>query len=131
MSYIFDLRGPSVAVDTACSSGLVAIHLAMQSLRNRECDAALAGGVNLILTPEITIAFSKARMLSADGHCRPFDAGANGYVRGEGSAMLLFKRLTDAVATGTTCGRSCAAARSIRMEERRESRHPVVWRNRQ
>jgi acyl transferase domain-containing protein len=73
LSYIFDLRGPSVAVDTACSSGLVAIHLAMQALRNRECDAALAGAVNLILTPEVTIAFSKARMLSADGHCGDAD----------------------------------------------------------
>ena len=64
VSYILDLRGPSLSVDTACSSGLLGVHLAVQSLRNRECDAALAGGVNLILSPETTIAFSKARMLS-------------------------------------------------------------------
>jgi myxalamid-type polyketide synthase MxaB len=78
VSYVLDLRGPSIAVDTACSSGMVGIHLAVQSLRNRECEAALAGGVNLILTPETTIAFSKAQMLSRDGLCRPFDAAANG-----------------------------------------------------
>ena len=100
LSYILDLRGPSVAVDTACSSGLIGVHLAVQSLRNRECDAALAGGVNLILSPETTIAFSKARMLSPDGHCRPFDAGANGYVRGEGCGIILLKRLTDALRDG-------------------------------
>lgn len=100
LSYILDLRGPSVAVDTACSSGLIGVHLAVQSLRSRECDAALAGGVNLILTPETTIAFSKARMLSADGQCRPFDAAANGYVRGEGCGILVLKRLTEAVRDG-------------------------------
>jgi len=100
VSYILDLRGPSLSVDTACSSGLLGVHLAVQSLRSRECDAALAGGVNLILSPETTIAFSKARMLSPDGHCRPFDAGANGYVRGEGCGMIVLKRLTDAVRDG-------------------------------
>ncbi len=100
ISYIFDLKGPSFIVDTACSSALVALHSAVLSLRNRECDAALAGGVNLILSPEVTLAFSKARMLSSDGKCRPFDAGANGYVRGEGCALILIKRLTDAVKAG-------------------------------
>ena len=100
LSYLFDLHGPSLAVDTACSSGVVALHLAAQSLRNKECTAAIAGGVNLILTPETTIAFSKARMLSPDGHCRPFDASANGYVRGEGCGMLVLKRLTDATRDG-------------------------------
>jgi acyl transferase domain-containing protein/thioesterase domain-containing protein/acyl carrier protein len=100
LSYVLDLHGPSLAIDTACSSGLVGVHLAVQSLRRRECDAALAGGVNLILTPETTIAFSKARMLSPDGRCRPFDAGANGYVRGEGCAIVVLKRLTDAVRDG-------------------------------
>lgn len=100
LSYVFDFRGPSYAVDTACSSALVALHGAVQSLRNRECDAALAGAVNLILTPEVTIAFSKARMLSSDGVCRPFDKSANGYVRGEGCGLLLIKRLSDAVRDG-------------------------------
>ncbi len=100
ISYIMDLRGPSLAVDTACSSGLVGVHLAVQSLRNGDCDAAIAGAVNLILSPEVTIAFSKARMLSPSGQCRPFDAAANGYVRGEGCGMLVLKRLTDATRDG-------------------------------
>ena len=74
LSYIFDFHGPSAAVDTACSSSSLAIHFAVESLRRGESDAALAGGVNMILTPETTIAFSKARMLSPEGKCRPFDA---------------------------------------------------------
>ena len=97
LSYILDLHGPSVSIDTACSSSSMAIHLAVESLRRRECDAAIAGGVNAILTPETTIAFSKARMLSPDGRCRPFDASANGYVRGEGCGLVVLKRLQDAL----------------------------------
>jgi len=100
ISYLFDLRGPSFIVDTACSSALVAIHNAAASLRNGESDAAIAGGVNLILTPETTIAFSKARMLSPDGDCRPFDHAANGYVRGEGCGLVLLKRMSDATRDG-------------------------------
>ncbi len=100
VSYILDLRGPSIAVDTACSSGFVALHQAVQELRTGTCDAALAGGVNMIISPEVTIAFSKARMLSPTGHCRPFDASADGYVRGEGCAIVVLKRLTDALADG-------------------------------
>ncbi|NND95881.1 MAG: SDR family NAD(P)-dependent oxidoreductase, partial [Pirellulaceae bacterium] len=100
ISYLFDLQGPSFIVDTACSSGLVAIHSAAVSLLRGESDAAIAGAVNLILSPETTIAFSKARMLSPDGHCRPFDGGANGYVRGEGCALVMMKRLADAQADG-------------------------------
>jgi len=100
LSYVFNFHGPSMAIDTACSSALVAVHLAVQSLRNHECDAALAGGVNLILTPEVTIAFSKARMLSASGRCRPFDAAADGYLRGEGCGIIVLKRLTDAARQG-------------------------------
>src|SRR5258708_2812648 len=76
LSYLLDLQGPSVAVDTACSSSLVAVHLACQSLRARECDLALAGGVNLILSPQASITFSRARMLAPDGRCKTFDAQA-------------------------------------------------------
>jgi acyl transferase domain-containing protein/NADPH:quinone reductase-like Zn-dependent oxidoreductase/thioesterase domain-containing protein/acyl carrier protein len=100
LSYIFDLHGPSAAIDTACSSSSLSIHFAVESLRRGESDAALAGGVNMILTPETTIAFSKARMLSPEGKCRPFDAEANGYVRGEGCGLVLLKRLADAQRDG-------------------------------
>ena len=98
ISFLLGLNGPSLAVDTACSSSLVAVNLACQSLRNGECDAVLAGGVNLILTPSITINFCKARMLSPDGSCKAFDAAADGYVRGEGGGMIVLKRLSDALA---------------------------------
>jgi len=100
LSYFYDFRGPSMAVDTACSSSLVATHLACQSLRNSESDLALAGGVNLILTPELTITFSQARMLSPDGHCKTFDASADGYVRGEGCGVVVLKRYSDALRDG-------------------------------
>ncbi len=100
LSYIFDFHGPSASVDTACSSSSLAIHLAVESLRRGESDAALAGGVNMILTPETTIAFSKARMLSPEGVCRPFDARADGYVRGEGCGLVFLKRLADAQRDG-------------------------------
>jgi len=100
LSYVFGLRGPCVAIDTACSSSLVALHLACQSLRAGECDMALAGGVNVMLSPELSITFSKARMLAPDGRCKTFDAAANGYVRGEGAGVVVLKRLSDAVAAG-------------------------------
>ena len=100
LSYLLGLHGPSVAIDTACSSSLVAVHLACQSLRLRECDAALAGGVNLILAPEININFSKARMMAPDGRCKTFDAAADGYVRGEGCGVVVLKRLSDAIKDG-------------------------------
>lgn len=100
LSYIFDLRGPSMAIDTACSSSLVAAHLACQSLRSGESDLGLVGGVNLILTPELTITFSQARMLSPDGRCKTFDASADGYVRGEGCGVVILKRYSDALRDG-------------------------------
>ncbi len=100
LSYTFDLRGPSMAIDTACSSSLVAVHLAMQSLRRGDADLALAGGVNLILSPELTITFSQARMMAPDGRCKTFDARADGYVRGEGCGIVVLKRLSDALRDG-------------------------------
>lgn len=100
ISYLFDFHGPSMAVDTACSSALVAVHLACQSLWNGESTVALAGGVNIILSPEITIAFTKAGMMSADGRCKTFDAAADGYVRSEGAGVVLLKPLAAALAEG-------------------------------
>jgi len=100
LSYFLGLHGPSLAVDTACSSSLVAVHLACQSLRQRECDLALAGGVNLILKPENSVATSRAHMLSSDGRCKTFDASADGYGRGEGCGVVVLKRLSDAVRDG-------------------------------
>src|SRR5438552_12925077 len=89
ISYLFDFRGPSMAVDTACSSSLAAAHLACQSLARGESDVALVGGVNLILSPAITIGFSKLKAMAADGRCKPFDARAAGYVRGEGAGVVV------------------------------------------
>ena len=98
IAYVFGFQGPAIAVDTACSSSLVALHLACRSLRHRECDLALAAGVNLLLSPELSVTFSGAGMLSADGRCRTFDAAAAGYVRGEGGGVVVVKRLADAIA---------------------------------
>ncbi|MBB4765017.1 type I polyketide synthase [Amorphoplanes digitatis] len=100
LAYLLDLRGPAVSVDTACSSSLVSVHLACQSLRSGECDLALAGGVNVILSPLATVGFSQFGMMSPDGRCRTFDAAANGFVRGEGCGMVVLKRLSDALAGG-------------------------------
>lgn len=102
LSYLLGLKGPSLAIDTACSSSLVAVHLACQHLRLGECDQALAGGVHLLLSPETTVAFAKTRMLSPDGRCKSFDAGTDGYGRGEGCGMIMLKRLADAQRHGDT-----------------------------
>lgn len=100
LSYLLGLEGPSLAVDTACSASLVAIHLACQSLRSGESELALAGGVNLILSPETHIAFSRARMMAPDGRCKTFDAAADGYGRGEGCGVVVLRRLSDALRRG-------------------------------
>ncbi|MBV8416370.1 MAG: acyltransferase domain-containing protein, partial [Verrucomicrobia bacterium] len=97
LSYFYDWRGPSMAVDTACSSSLTATHLACRNLQNGECDLALAGGVNLILTPHWSVCFARAGMLAPDGRCKTFDARADGYVRGEGCGLIILQRLQDAV----------------------------------
>lgn len=102
ISYVFGLQGPSISIDTACSSSLVAMHLAVQSLRNKECDMALVGGTNAILTPEITVALSKYNFMAPDGRCKAFDASADGFVRSEGCGVVVLKRLSDAQADGDT-----------------------------
>ncbi|MDP3718284.1 MAG: SDR family NAD(P)-dependent oxidoreductase [Acidobacteriota bacterium] len=100
LSYFFGFRGPCVSMDTACSSALVAVHSACQSLRTGESDMALAGGVNHLLLPEMSVNFAKAHMLAPDGRCKAFDARADGYVRSEGCGVVVLKRLSSAMAAG-------------------------------
>ncbi|NBF05666.1 SDR family NAD(P)-dependent oxidoreductase [Pseudomonas sp. Fl5BN2] len=103
ISHVLGLHGPSITLDTACSSSLVAVHLACAALRAGECDIAIVGGVNVVLSPISTAAECRAHMLSASGRCRPFDDSADGFVRGEGCGVVVLQRLSDAT----------AAARSI------------------
>lgn len=100
LSYFYDLRGPAFTIDTASSASLAAVHLACQSLQSGESSLALAGGVNLILSPELSQCFEAAGMLSTDGRSRSFDVDASGYVRSEGCGIVVLKRLSDAVADG-------------------------------
>ncbi|BAZ08809.1 beta-ketoacyl synthase [Calothrix sp. NIES-4071] len=100
LSYTLDLRGPSLVVETSCSSSLVAVHLACQSLHTRESNLCLVSGVSLILSPESNIIFSHAQMMAPDDRCKTFDASANGYVRGEGCGVIVLKRLTEALRDG-------------------------------
>lgn len=100
ISYQFDFKGPSVAVDTACSSALVAVSQACQAIWSGECEAALAGGVNALITPHSSVGFSKANMLSPSGKCFAFDARADGYVRGEGAGLVFLEPLSKAIETG-------------------------------
>ncbi|GAA1949559.1 beta-ketoacyl synthase N-terminal-like domain-containing protein [Amycolatopsis minnesotensis] len=100
LSYVLDLRGPSVAVDSACSSSLTAVHLAVQSLRSGETGAALVGGANLLLGPGVTTSFDEMGISSADGRCKPFSHDADGIARAEGAGMVVLKRLSDAVEAG-------------------------------
>ncbi len=100
LSYFLGAHGPAVVLDTACSSSLVTVHLACQSLRKRESDQALVAGVNLMLSPENSVATSRWGMLAPDGRCKTFDASADGYVRSEGCGVVVLKRLSDAVRDG-------------------------------
>ncbi|WP_443053149.1 type I polyketide synthase [Streptomyces sp. FXJ1.172] len=100
LSYFFGLRGPSLTVDTACASSLTATHLAVEGLRSGSCDIALAAAVNCLHNPRIFVMFSHANMLAPDGRCKTFDEDADGYVRAEGCAVLVLKRLSDAQRDG-------------------------------
>ena len=102
LSYFLNLHGPSLAIDTACSASLVALHYARHSLQQGECRLALVGGVNLILSPTVTVNFSQAGFMAPDGRCKPFDARANGYVRSEGAGVVVLKPLAQAQADGDT-----------------------------
>jgi acyl transferase domain-containing protein/NADPH:quinone reductase-like Zn-dependent oxidoreductase/acyl carrier protein len=96
LSFVYGFQGPNVSVDTACSSSLVSLHLAVQGLRNRECDIAIAAGVNALFAPNLFVGFTKLGVLSRDGRCKAFDASADGYGRSEGCGVLVLKRLSDA-----------------------------------
>jgi acyl transferase domain-containing protein len=100
LSYVFGLQGPSVSLDTACSSSLVAVHLAVQSLRSGETNLAVAGGVNLVLSPDVGVTLSRYHMMAADGRCKAFDARADGFVRAEGCGVVVLKKLSQALADG-------------------------------
>ncbi|MFD4702523.1 type I polyketide synthase [Streptomyces niveus] len=100
ISYHLDLKGPSLAVDTACSSSLVAAHLAVNALLSEECDHALVGGVNVALTPALSIFYTQAGLSAPDGRCKPFSAEADGIGRGEGVGVIVLRRLRDAIADG-------------------------------
>jgi amino acid adenylation domain-containing protein len=100
ISYTYDFHGPSVAVETACSSALIAVHRAVEAIRSGHCSAAIAGGINALLLPEAFVGFSKAGMLSPEGHCKPFSAEADGYTRGEGVGLVFLKSLADAERDG-------------------------------
>ncbi|TAL51941.1 MAG: hypothetical protein EPN89_02590, partial [Methylovulum sp.] len=97
LAYFFGFEGPAISIDTACSSSLVAVQLACESLRRGDSKIALAGGVSLMLAPDLTTAFAKSGMLAADGHCKTFAADADGYVRSEGCGLVVLKPLKDAL----------------------------------
>jgi len=100
ISYCLNLTGPSIAMDTACSSALTAVHVACEHIMAGHCKTAMAGGVTVMITPDGFIGFSQAGMLSPEGKCKAFDASANGFVRGEGAGMVLLKKLSEAIADG-------------------------------
>lgn len=100
ISHFFDLHGPAEVIDTACSSSLVAVHAASQSLRNGECRMAIAGGVNLLLAPDLSVSTTQTNLLSPSGYCKTFDASADGMVRSDGCGVVVLKLLEDAIADG-------------------------------
>ncbi|KAK0063022.1 phthiocerol synthesis polyketide synthase type I PpsC, partial [Biomphalaria pfeifferi] len=100
ISFVFDLRGPSMTLDTACSSALLAIHIGAQALRTGDCDMALCGGTNFLMSPDVFVHLSKAHMVSPTGQCFAFSDSADGYTRGEGCGMVILKRLKDALRDG-------------------------------
>lgn len=100
ISYFFNLSGPSQAIDTACSSSLVALHQALTAIQNHDCNVAIVGGVNAVLTPSIYLELTQAGALSEDGRCKTFDKTANGYVRAEGAGVVIIKPLQKALADG-------------------------------
>ncbi|MFY2860417.1 SDR family NAD(P)-dependent oxidoreductase, partial [Mycobacterium sp. THU-M104] len=114
VAFALGLEGPAMAVDTACSASLVAVHQACQALHSGDCDMALAGGVNVLVSPASIVAASRARMLAADGRCKTFDAAANGYARSEGCGVLVLKRLSDAERDGD---RICAIIRGTAVNQ--------------
>ncbi len=137
IAYCLGLNGPAMALDTACSSSLAAVHVACQSLRAGDCDLALAGGVNLILTPDGCVTATKIRMLAADGRCKTFDARADGFVRGEGCGVVVLKPLAAALAggdrifaviRGSAANQDGASGGSRCPTSRRRSGDPVAWR---
>ena len=132
ISYCLNLRGPSVAMDTACSSALTAVHAACEHIWAGRGDAALAGGVTVMITPGGFIGFSQAAMLSPEGRCAAFDASASGFVRGEGAGMVLLKRLSRASRMAIRFRASFSARRSIKMDTPTAFRCPArrrrhVW----
>lgn len=133
LSFAFDLTGPSMYLDTACSGGLTAVHLARSAILEGDCDTALAAGTSLIFSPNASISFSKLGTLSPDGVCRTFDADANGYVRGEGCAVVVLKRTSAALrdnnhiyaeVTGS-CINANGRGSSLTMPERRMQMHTM------
>lgn len=100
VAYAFDLHGPAATIHSACSSSLVAVHQACNSLRAQDCDAAVVGGVSLLVTPDLSVFMSRVGAISPSGDCRPFDKAADGAIRGEGCGVVVLKRLPDALADG-------------------------------
>ncbi|POR35294.1 Polyketide synthase [Tolypocladium paradoxum] len=100
LSYCFGFKGPSMVIDTACSSSMVALYHACKALKSGDCTAALAGGVNVISSPDMYLGLSRAHFLSPTGQCKPFDASADGYCRGEGCGLVVLKKLANAIEDG-------------------------------